>query len=222
MFITGRSQDRLDDAAAVLGANAVAVLIDVADLGDLDERYKTISAKAGHLHVVVANAALRVVLPFADVTVADFDAIYGVNVRGVFFTVQKALPLLRDGASVVLVGSTASHQGQPGTSLYASAKATLRSFARTWTAELSARRIRVNLDQPWSRRHRFPRMSRTTRISRSRTGPPTRDDRCPTVAADGPSRRTRRCHLACSWLATRAVTSPEPNCSSTADSPRAD
>lgn len=145
VFITGRSQDRLDEALAGLGPSTVAVRGDAADLRHLDQLYATISRTAGHLDIVVANPAMRILRPFADVTAADFDAVYGVNVRGVFFTVQKALPLLRDRASVVLVGSTLSHRGQPGLSLYASTKATLRSFARTWTAELGPRRIRVNL-----------------------------------------------------------------------------
>lgn len=145
VFITGRSQDRLDEALAGLGPSTVAVRGDAADLRHLDQLYATISRTAGHLDIVVANPAMRILRPFADVTAADFDAVYGVNVRGVFFTVQKALPLLRDHASVVLVGSTLSHRGQPGLSLYASTKATLRSFARTWTAELGPRRIRVNL-----------------------------------------------------------------------------
>ncbi|MCV7154910.1 SDR family NAD(P)-dependent oxidoreductase [Mycolicibacterium pyrenivorans] len=145
VFITGRSQHRLDDALAELGDNAVAVRGDAADLEHLDLLYATIAANVGHLDIVVANPALRLWRRLPDVTPADFDAVYGVNVRGVLFTVQKALPLLRDGGSVVLVGSTLSHRGQPGLTLYASTKATLRAFARTWAAELGDRRIRVNL-----------------------------------------------------------------------------
>ncbi|TMS51156.1 SDR family oxidoreductase [Mycobacterium sp. DBP42] len=148
VIITGRDQNRLDKALAELGANAYAVCGNAGDLAHLDELYAIVSAISGHLDIVVANPALRVWAPLAETTPADFDAAYGVNVRGVFFTVQKALPVLRDGASVILVGSTLAHRGQPGLSLYASTKATLRSFARTWSAELGHRRIRVNLLSP--------------------------------------------------------------------------
>ncbi|WP_099025105.1 SDR family NAD(P)-dependent oxidoreductase [Mycolicibacterium palauense] len=145
VFITGRNQRRLDDAVAGLGGNAHAVCGDASDLDHLDALYATISEVAGGLDIVVAAPGMRLWRLFADVTATDFDAAYDINVRGVFFTVQKALPLLRDGSSIVLVGSSLSHRGQPGLSLYGSTKATLQSFARTWAAELGARQIRVNV-----------------------------------------------------------------------------
>jgi NAD(P)-dependent dehydrogenase (short-subunit alcohol dehydrogenase family) len=150
VFITGRNHDRLHQAAAEIGPNAIAVPGDAYDLDDLDTLFTTISAAGRGLDIVMANAAVRSTAPLAEVTPEDFDTLYGANVRAVFFTVQKALPLLHDDASVILVGSAAAHRGQAGTSLYASSKATMHSFARIWTAELADRRIRVNVLTPGS------------------------------------------------------------------------
>jgi NAD(P)-dependent dehydrogenase (short-subunit alcohol dehydrogenase family) len=150
VFITGRNADRLHQTAAALGQNAVAVPGDAYDLDDLDSLFTTISAAGRGLDIVMTNAAVRATAPLADVTPGDFDTLFGANVRAVFFTVQKALPLLHDDASIILVGSAAAHRGQADTSLYASSNATLHSFARIWTAELKDRRIRVNVLTPGS------------------------------------------------------------------------
>jgi NAD(P)-dependent dehydrogenase (short-subunit alcohol dehydrogenase family) len=148
VFITGRRKDHLDDALAAIGHGVTAVRADAASLDDLDRLYACIASEAGRLDIVVANAAVRWMAPFDEVTVEDFDAMYDADVRGAFFTVQKALPLLADDSSVVLIGSGAWRQGKPGSSVYASAKAALRSFARTWTSDLKHRRIRVNVVSP--------------------------------------------------------------------------
>ncbi len=148
VFITGRNRQRLDVAVAGIGHNVTAVQGDTANLADLDRLYAQIAAQAGRLDIVVANAAVRSIIPFGQVDPSAFDEMYDADVRGVFFTVQKALPLLTDDASVVLIGSGAWQMGQPGSSVYASAKAALRSFARTWTSDLKERRIRVNVVSP--------------------------------------------------------------------------
>lgn len=150
VFITGRDEARLHQAAAGIGPGAIAVHGDAYNLDDLATLFAAIADSGGGLDVVVVNAAMRAVTPLADITPGDFDALYGANVRAVVFTVQKALPLLNDGAAIILMGSAAAHRGQPGTGLYASSKATLRTFARVWTSELKDRRIRVNVLTPGS------------------------------------------------------------------------
>ena len=150
VYITGRRQDRLDAAVAELGDAAVGVQGDVANPGDLDRLYDRIRQDHGKLDVLFANAgtADSDALPLADITEQDFDRIFGVNVRGLLFSVQKALPLLASGSAVVLNGSVAGAKGFPGQSLYNATKAAVRSFARSWTADLKDRGIRVNVVAP--------------------------------------------------------------------------
>lgn len=150
VYITGRRQDRLDVAVAELGDAAVGVQGDVANPGDLDRLYARIRQDHGKLDVLFANAgtADSDALPLADITEQDFDRIFGVNVRGLLFSVQKALPLLAAGSTVVLNGSVAGAKGFPGQSLYNATKAAVRSFARSWTADLKDRGIRVNVVAP--------------------------------------------------------------------------
>lgn len=150
VYITGRRQDRLDAAVAELGEAAVGIQGDVANPGDLDRLYARIRQDHGKLDVLFANAgtADSDALPLDDITEQDFDRIFGVNVRGLLFSVQKALPLLTAGSAVVLNGSVAGVKGFPGQSLYNATKAAVRSFARSWTSDLKDRGIRVNVVAP--------------------------------------------------------------------------
>jgi len=150
VYITGRRQDRLEAAVAELGPAAVGIQGDVAKSGDLDSLYERIRQDHGKLDVLFANAvtADSDPLPLDAITEQDFDRIFGVNVRGLLFSVQKALPLLTAGSTVVLNGSVAGVKGFPGQSLYNATKAAVRSFARSWTSDLKDRGIRVNVVAP--------------------------------------------------------------------------
>jgi len=148
VFITGRRQAELDKAVAAIGKNVTAVQGDVAKPEDLDRMYKQVAAEKGKLDIVVANAGIVEIVPTSQATPTDFDKVFDINARGVYFTVQKALPLLKDGGSVILLSSVAGQKGIPGYSMYSATKAALRSFVRTWTAELKDRRIRVNEISP--------------------------------------------------------------------------
>jgi NAD(P)-dependent dehydrogenase (short-subunit alcohol dehydrogenase family) len=148
VFITGRRREQLDEAAAQIGGDAVGVQGDVSNLADLDRLYDTIRQRAGRLDVLFANAGGGEFVPLGQVTEAHFDKYFGINVKGTLFTVQKALPLMPDGASIVLNGSMVSVKGLPAFGVYAATKAALRSFARTWSVDLRNRRIRVNVVAP--------------------------------------------------------------------------
>lgn len=148
VFVTGRRQGELDKAVKLIGKNVTAVQSDVAKLEDLDKLYETVAREKGKLDIVVTNAGIGKLVPTADATPDHFDTIFDVNVRGVFFTVQKALKLLADGGSIVLVASNAQYKGVPGFAVYSATKAALRSFARTWAAEFKDRGIRVNTLSP--------------------------------------------------------------------------
>ena len=148
VFITGRRQAELDRAKAVLGSNGIAVQGDVSKVEDLDRLYKTVQDAKGTLDIVVANAGIVENLPLESVTTEVYDRMFAINTRGLFFTVQKSLPLLKDGGSIVLVGSSVSGMGIPATSVYTATKAAVRSFARTFAADLKGRKIRVNTLSP--------------------------------------------------------------------------
>jgi NAD(P)-dependent dehydrogenase (short-subunit alcohol dehydrogenase family) len=148
VVITGRRKAELDAAVADIGSNVSAVQGDVANLADLDRLYAQVRSTHGHIDIVFANAGMGEFLSLAEVTPAHFDKTFNVNVRGTLFTVQKALPLLREGASIILTGSIASVKGIPAFGVYSATKAALRSFARTWTLELKDRRIRTNVISP--------------------------------------------------------------------------
>ena len=149
VFITGRRQAQLDAAVKEIGKNVTGVQADSGKLADLDRLYATVKAQKGHVDIVFASAGTGDFnLPLGSIAEANFDTTFGVNVRGTLFTVQKALPLMRDGGSVILNGSIASVKGFPGMSVYNASKAAVRSFARTWTMDLKARRIRVNVISP--------------------------------------------------------------------------
>jgi len=148
VFITGRRQDALDEAVKIIGQNVTAVRADAANLEDLDRLYATIERGKGHLDIVFANAGHATLAPLGSITEENFDSIFGTNVKGVLFTVQKALPLLGEGASIVLNASAASIKGTPAFSVYSATKAAVRSFARGWTLDLKGRGIRVNVISP--------------------------------------------------------------------------
>ncbi|KLU25949.1 oxidoreductase [Caballeronia mineralivorans PML1(12)] len=148
VFITGRRQAELDAAVAAIGDNAIGIRSDVSKLDDLDRVYADIAAKAGHLDIVFANAGSGDMQPLGSITEEHFDRIFSINVKGLLFTVQKALPLMKDGGSVILTSSTTSIQGTENFSVYSASKAAVRNFARSWLLDLKARRIRVNALSP--------------------------------------------------------------------------
>ncbi|MEW1721552.1 SDR family oxidoreductase [Streptomyces sp. NPDC093109] len=149
VFITGRRRTELDAAIETIGTTrATAVAGDISEAADLDRLYDAVRARGQGLDVLVANAAIGAFVTLEQTTEEHFDRTFGVNVRGTLFTVQKALPLLNDGASVILTASTAADNGQEAFGAYAASKAAVRSFARTWSNELKGRGIRVNAVSP--------------------------------------------------------------------------
>ncbi|WP_436736668.1 SDR family NAD(P)-dependent oxidoreductase [Streptomyces sp. BBFR102] len=149
VFITGRRGAELDAAVEAIGSTmSTAVAGDIANLADLDRLYEVIRNRGKGLDVLFANASAAEFMPLADITEEHFDTYFGINVRGTLFTVQKALPVLTDGASVILNGSTNADSGAPAFGVYAASKASTRSFARTWANELKERGIRVNSIAP--------------------------------------------------------------------------
>ena len=149
VFVTGRRQDQLDKAVREIGRNVTGVRGDSASLADLDRLYSTVKKEKGHIDVVFASAGIgELDKPIGMITEKLVDDTFAVNVKGTIFTVQKALPLLRDGGSIILNTSIANSKGFAGASVYGASKAAVRSLARTWTAELKERRIRVNAISP--------------------------------------------------------------------------
>ncbi|MFJ4600545.1 SDR family NAD(P)-dependent oxidoreductase [Streptomyces griseoluteus] len=148
VFITGRRKDELDAAAEEIGPAATALTGDIADPADLDRLYEAVRRRGQGLDVLFANASVADLVPLEEVTEEHFDKLFGINVRGTLFTVQKALPLLNDSASVILNGSTNVDVGDEGLGVYAATKAATRSLARTWANELKGRGIRVNTVTP--------------------------------------------------------------------------
>jgi NAD(P)-dependent dehydrogenase (short-subunit alcohol dehydrogenase family) len=150
VFITGRRKERLDEAVKLIGKNVTGVQGDAANLADLDRLYDTVKREKGKIDILFASAGQGEFATLAQVTEDHFDKIFGLNVRGTLFTVQKALPLFNDNGSIFLNGSIASVKGFPAFGVYSASKAALRSFARTWLLELKERRIRVNILSPGS------------------------------------------------------------------------
>ena len=148
VFITGRRQAELDAAVKEIGENVFGVRGDIAKLGDLDALFSVIQEQKGRLDILFANAGGGAFVPLGQVTEEHFDKYFGINVKGTLFTVQKALPLLSPGASIVINGSMVSLKGIPAFGVYAATKAALRSFARTWAVDLKGRNIRVNVVAP--------------------------------------------------------------------------
>ncbi|MCI0562108.1 MAG: SDR family oxidoreductase [Nitrososphaera sp.] len=148
VFITGRRQDALDNAAEALGSNARAVQADVTKPEDLDRVFETIQKEKGHLDVLVANAGVGEFASLGQITEEHYDYIFGINVKGTLFTVQKALPLMTNGGSIILTGSTVGSMGTPAMSIYSASKAAVRNLVRSWAHDLRGTGIRVNVMSP--------------------------------------------------------------------------
>jgi NAD(P)-dependent dehydrogenase (short-subunit alcohol dehydrogenase family) len=148
VFITGRRQKELDAAVEAIGANVTGIQGDVSNLADLDRLYETVKARGRRIDVVFANAGLGEFAALGSITEEHFDKVFNINVKGALFTVQKALPLLNDGGSIILTGSVASVKGTPAFWVYGATKAAIRNFVRAWTIELKDRRIRSNVLSP--------------------------------------------------------------------------
>jgi len=148
VFITGRRQDELDAAVNQLGENVTAVQGDVSNLADLDRLYATVTQTQGRIDILFANAGGGEFAPLGSITEEHFDKVFNTNVKGLLFTVQKALPLFQDGGSIILNASITASKGTEALSVYSATKAAVRSFARCWTVDLKQRRIRVNAISP--------------------------------------------------------------------------
>jgi NAD(P)-dependent dehydrogenase (short-subunit alcohol dehydrogenase family) len=150
VYITGRRESELASAVKEIGRNVTGVQGDVSDLGDLDRLSAQIGREKGRFDVLFANAGVAKYAPLGEITEEFYDSIFNINVKGLLFTVQKALPLMPDGASIILNASIVASKGLPSNSVYSATKAAVRSFARTWTTDLKDRHIRVNAVSPGS------------------------------------------------------------------------
>lgn len=148
VFMTGRRQAELDKAVTEVGHDARGIQGDIANMADLDRLYDTVRQETGRIDVLFANAGGGEFAALSQITEDHYDRTFATNVKGTLFTVQKALPLLVDGASVILTGSTAASTGSPAFSVYGASKAAIRNFARNWMLDLAPRRIRVNVLVP--------------------------------------------------------------------------
>jgi NAD(P)-dependent dehydrogenase (short-subunit alcohol dehydrogenase family) len=148
VFITGRRQDELDKAVATLGSGVAGVQGDISNLDDLDRLFATVQKEKGHVDVLFANAGIGNLSPLGAITEEQFDKVFDVNVKGTLFTVQKALPLMRAGGSVILTGSTTGSMGTPAFCVYSATKAAIRNFARSWALDLKGTGIRINVLSP--------------------------------------------------------------------------
>jgi NAD(P)-dependent dehydrogenase (short-subunit alcohol dehydrogenase family) len=148
VFITGRREAELDAAVKEIGIDVTAVQGDIAKLADLDKLYDLVKRTTGRVDILFANAGVAELAPLGEITEEHFDRVFGINVKGLVFTVQKALPLMPEGGSIILNASIVASKGLPAWSVYSATKAALRSFARTWTADLKGRHIRVNAISP--------------------------------------------------------------------------
>jgi NAD(P)-dependent dehydrogenase (short-subunit alcohol dehydrogenase family) len=148
VFITGRRQAELDAAVKEIGPKAVAVKADASSIADLAHLFDTVKAAKGRIDVLFANAGIYEFTPFGTITEDAYDKMFDINVKGVLFTVQQAVPLMADGGSIILTGSVAGSKGFEAGTVYGATKAAIRSFARSWTSDLKARHIRVNVLSP--------------------------------------------------------------------------
>jgi NAD(P)-dependent dehydrogenase (short-subunit alcohol dehydrogenase family) len=148
VFITGRRAPELAAAVREIGRNVTGVEGDVSNLGDLDRLFAQIKREKGKLDIVFANAGIAELAPLGEITEEQFDSIFDTNVKGLLFTVQKALSLIPDGGSIILNASIVASRGNPASSVYSASKAAVRSLARTWTMDLKERKIRVNALSP--------------------------------------------------------------------------
>jgi NAD(P)-dependent dehydrogenase (short-subunit alcohol dehydrogenase family) len=145
VYITGRRQDELDKAVETIGGRVTAVQGDISNLGDLDRLFSAVRSAHGRLDIMFANAGVGALEPLGAITEAAYDRVFDINVKGTLFTVQKALPLMTSGGSIILTGSTTGTMGTPAFSVYSSTKAAIRNFARSWTLDLKGSGIRVNV-----------------------------------------------------------------------------
>jgi NAD(P)-dependent dehydrogenase (short-subunit alcohol dehydrogenase family) len=150
IFITGRRQEELDRAVKEIGSGVTAVQGDISRLEDLDRLFAVVREKSGRIDVLFANAGLGTLAPLGEIDEASFDVTFDVNVKGTLFTVQKALPLMQAGSSIILTGSTTGSMGTPAFSVYSATKAAVRNFARSWALDLKGTGIRVNVLSPGS------------------------------------------------------------------------
>ncbi|GLR55898.1 SDR family NAD(P)-dependent oxidoreductase [Rhizobium indigoferae] len=148
VYITGRRQNELDRAAAEIGHGAIAVQADASKLADLDKLYEIVKKNSGHIDVLVLNAGFYEFMKLGEITEEHFDKTYNTNVRGLLFAFQKALPVLQDGASIILTGSIAASKGIPSMSVYSSTKAAIRSLVRGWIIDTKERGFRINVLSP--------------------------------------------------------------------------
>jgi NAD(P)-dependent dehydrogenase (short-subunit alcohol dehydrogenase family) len=148
VFIFGRRQNEIDAGISEIGKNVIGIQGDVSNLADLDRLFDEVKVQKGHLDILFANAGIAQFAPLEEISEEHFDKIFRINVKGLLFTVQKALPILEDGGSIILNASIGSSKGVGGSSVYSATKAAVRSFARTWTVDLRDRNIRVNAISP--------------------------------------------------------------------------
>jgi NAD(P)-dependent dehydrogenase (short-subunit alcohol dehydrogenase family) len=148
VFITGRRQAELDAAVTQIGRNVTGVQGDVSNLADLDRLFAAVQQQQGHLDVLFANAGVPALAQFGEITEEHFDKVFDINVKGLLFTVQKALPLFTGGGSIILNASIVASKGLESVSVYSASKAAVRSFARCWTTDLKHRKVRVNVLSP--------------------------------------------------------------------------
>ena len=203
VFITGRRQKELDEAVKAIGSNVHGVQGDVANLADLDRLYDTVGKVKGRIDVLFANAGVAEFSPMAKVTEAHFDKLFNINVRGTLFSVQKGLPLLNDGGSIILTGSVAGSKGTPAFGVYGATKAALRCLVRGWTMELKDRRIRSNVLSPGPTE--TPAIDQQPRMLLRGLSPPSRWD----VWANPKKLPRRRCF----WHRMTPVSSRASSCS---------
>jgi NAD(P)-dependent dehydrogenase (short-subunit alcohol dehydrogenase family) len=148
VIITGRRQQKLDEAVEIIGGDVLAVQGDISNQSDLDRLFDTVKSAKGRIDVLFANAGLGALEPLGKISEASFDKIFDVNVKGTLFTVQKALPLMRAGGSIILTGSTTDVKGTAAFSVYSASKAAIRNFARSWAVDLKGTGIRINVLTP--------------------------------------------------------------------------
>jgi len=148
VYITGRRQEELDKAVQALSTGVTAVPGDVSSLDDLDRLFSKVRSDHGRMDVLFANAGLGALEPLGNITEAAFDLVFGVNVKGAVFTVQKGLPLMQNGGSIILTGSTTASMGTLAFSIYSASKAAIRNLVRSWTLDLKGTGIRVNVLSP--------------------------------------------------------------------------
>jgi NAD(P)-dependent dehydrogenase (short-subunit alcohol dehydrogenase family) len=203
VFITGRRQKELDEAVEAIGSNITGVQGDIAKLTDLDRLYEIVATER-RIDVVFANAGVAEFAPLGKITEEHFDKLFDINVKETLFTVQKALPLLNDGGSIILNGSVASVKGTPASGIYGATKAALRSFVRTWTSDLKDRHVRSNVISPGGRPIR--------QLSRDSLQTPLHES-CPRSQWDGWGIPTKLPKRRCFWRRTTPVSSQVSNCS---------